>query len=109
MPEVKPCSFCIKTKKACTMNWAWSHIQVATALEAVSRWERGLDTLLPAKRTMSGDPECPVATAVDESEIYYMPPGGTSHAPSPMDSSDGHSFAPAQLPVRCLSWTTWMR
>ncbi|KAH6678870.1 hypothetical protein F5X68DRAFT_245296 [Plectosphaerella plurivora] len=96
VPDVKPCSYCIKTKKACTMNWAWSHLRVATALEAASRGELGLETLLPAKRPMSSDPEGMVANPPDESEVYYAPPAGTNHAPFPMDPSHGHSFPPRQ-------------
>ncbi|KAH7367565.1 hypothetical protein B0T11DRAFT_223215 [Plectosphaerella cucumerina] len=98
VPEVKPCSYCIKTKKACTMNWAWSHLRVATALEAASRGELGLDSLLPTKRPTSHDPEVPVTRPTDESEMYYVPPAGTSRAPFPVDTSHSHSFTPAQLP-----------
>ncbi|EKJ70452.1 hypothetical protein FPSE_09446 [Fusarium pseudograminearum CS3096] len=32
----KSCSYCAKTNKTCTMNWAWSQIQAASILSAVA-------------------------------------------------------------------------
>ncbi|GKU00290.1 transcription factor [Fusarium langsethiae] len=32
----EPCSYCAKTNKTCTMNWAWSQIQAASILSAVA-------------------------------------------------------------------------
>ncbi|KAI6428945.1 hypothetical protein MCOR21_005245 [Pyricularia oryzae] len=36
-PETKQCSYCRRTGKTCTMNWAWQQIQVSLALQAASR------------------------------------------------------------------------
>ncbi|CRK22381.1 hypothetical protein BN1708_013416, partial [Verticillium longisporum] len=42
-PKVRPCSYCQKTNKTCTVEWAWSQLKVASAIEAASRGDLGLD------------------------------------------------------------------
>ncbi|KAK6835136.1 regulatory alcR [Apiospora arundinis] len=33
-PKTQPCSYCVRTKKECTINWAWAQMRIRRALEA---------------------------------------------------------------------------
>ncbi|KAF4978142.1 hypothetical protein FZEAL_5440 [Fusarium zealandicum] len=44
------CSHCIKTKKRCTMKYAWSQTQITIALAAAAREDSHLDGMIPQKR-----------------------------------------------------------
>ncbi|KAF5010141.1 hypothetical protein FDECE_3687 [Fusarium decemcellulare] len=62
--DTKPCSYCTKTKKQCTMKWAWSQVQITAALAAAE--ETRLECMIPAKRARNDkglEPRARAATA----------------------------------------------
>ncbi|KAI1857466.1 hypothetical protein JX265_011201 [Neoarthrinium moseri] len=51
-PEVRPCSYCARTKKECTLYWAWSQLRISKAFEATScsNHQRGVTTSSKRRR-----------------------------------------------------------
>jgi hypothetical protein len=50
LAQSSPCSHCTKTHKGCTMNWAWTQIQISYALAASAQGERGIECIVPSRR-----------------------------------------------------------
>ncbi|KAF4334050.1 regulatory alcR [Fusarium beomiforme] len=50
LAQSSPCSYCTKTHKKCTMNWAWTQIQISYALAAAARGEPGIECIVPSRR-----------------------------------------------------------
>ncbi|EXK43091.1 hypothetical protein FOMG_05767 [Fusarium oxysporum f. sp. melonis 26406] len=67
----EPCSYCTKTRKTCTMNWAWSQIQAATSLDASGQGpnvpvkrQRSEATHAPQQATPAFEKQDPISTTL---------------------------------------------
>ncbi|TLD14599.1 hypothetical protein PspLS_11063 [Pyricularia sp. CBS 133598] len=84
-PETKQCSYCRRTGKTCTMNWAWQQIQVSLALQAASR--QHLTPTKPQKRGFGDDVDTRGYTINPTTGIPDVGIGEVSMLPEPDLSS----------------------
>ncbi|KAM0351403.1 hypothetical protein ACHAP4_009544 [Fusarium culmorum] len=60
--QSSPCSYCIKTHKSCTMNWAWTQLQVSYALAAAAEGESSIECIIPSRRKSSQTSRSPTTS-----------------------------------------------
>ncbi|EEU38178.1 uncharacterized protein NECHADRAFT_105211 [Fusarium vanettenii 77-13-4] len=89
--ELQPCSYCTKTKKQCTMNWAWSQVQITAALAAAAREDSSLECIIPGKRRQSSSKDVEVHPAITDTASFSIPacqPGPSQGPPQGLFSQE---------------------
>ncbi|WAO93585.1 Hypothetical protein NCS54_01113600 [Fusarium falciforme] len=89
--ELQPCSYCTKTKKQCTMNWAWSQVQITAALAAAAREDSSLECIIPGKRRQSSSKDVEVQPAITDTASFSIPacqPGPSQGPPQGLFSQE---------------------
>ncbi|KAM0424211.1 hypothetical protein ACHAPT_010583 [Fusarium lateritium] len=102
--ELQPCSYCTKTKKQCTMNWAWSQVQITAALAAAAREDSSLECIIPGRRRQStvGNDAAEAQPPTMTDTAFTMPPAcepGPSH-----QDPQGQGLFSQELPSLDLSF-----
>ncbi|KAF4449512.1 hypothetical protein F53441_7225, partial [Fusarium austroafricanum] len=55
LAQSTPCGYCTKTNKKCTMNWAWTQIQISAALAAAARGDPAIEIVPQRRESTSTD------------------------------------------------------
>ncbi|KAH6992816.1 hypothetical protein EDB82DRAFT_460351 [Fusarium venenatum] len=87
--QSSPCSYCTKTHKKCTMNWAWTQLQVSYALAAAAGGESSIECIIPSRRKSSGASRSPTTSSVgaESTAASYV----SQSLPPVFDFSDVHN------------------
>ncbi|KAK7417607.1 hypothetical protein QQX98_004428 [Neonectria punicea] len=83
--RMRPCSYCLKTNKKCTMEWAWSQIRLGSAASSSSSASDPPSNSMPSKRQRTDaqpwaidsvdeefDPGCASTFLQDASQIQHL-------------------------------------
>ncbi|KAK6714584.1 hypothetical protein SNK04_005519 [Fusarium graminearum] len=95
--QSSPCSYCIKTHKSCTMNWAWTQLQVSYALAAAAEGESSIECIIPSRRKPSQTSRSPTTSVGADDTSVGAESTAASYVsqslPSAFDSSDMNNEA----------------
>ncbi|KAM0344755.1 hypothetical protein ACHAPU_007128 [Fusarium lateritium] len=87
LAQSSPCSYCTKTHKRCTMNWAWTQLQIQYALAAAARGEVGIECVIPTRSPSTEKSRAsPVTSVVHDDMSFDAESTTTSYVPQSLPS-----------------------